>query len=68
MNRPRLNPISAICPHCENQIVGSVEIRGLYDGEAYSQCPKCNRCWSRKGTPLTKKQVRGITRENIFTL
>lgn len=65
MTRPRL--VTDICPHCR-VAVGTCEIRQLYDGVAYSQCPKCKRCWSRQGTPLKRGHLSKINRETIFTL
>jgi len=67
------------CPHCNADLrdlengppfmrsIG-VEIRGLYDGVAYNQCPDCKGNWSRKGTPLSKDQAQNISRDEIFTI
>lgn len=64
------------CPHCNADLrdpqgppfkleIG-IEIRGLYDGVAYYQCPECKGAFSRKGTPMTEDQVKNIGRDDIF--
>jgi len=64
------------CPHCGAKLIKpggflktiGVEIQGMYDGVAYWLCPDCRGAWSRRGTPLTREQVRALKREDIFTL
>jgi hypothetical protein len=65
------------CPHCHMDLRDpdgppfklemGVEIRGLYDGVAFQQCPKCEGAWTRKGTPLTRSEVLSLNRDEIFT-
>ena len=64
------------CPHCNADLRDpkgppfkremGIQIRGLYDGVAYYQCPECQGAFSRKGTPMTPEQAKNIDRDEIF--
>ena len=66
------------CPHCSFDLRSEqgppfsvaigVEVRGLYDGVAYYECPSCSGNWSRKGTPLSKKQALSMRNTDIFRI
>lgn len=47
-----------VCPHCDADLryvhngeaytrAISVEVRGVYDGGLFYQCPECDECWHR---------------------
>jgi len=53
---------SDACAKCGRRSPWGVEVRGVYDGVLYWECPACQHAWSRwpEGSPMHKKAVEMI--------
>lgn len=63
-----------LCPHCAYQLRPNMsnahmyEIRGLYDGFVFWQCPDCSGMWHRweKGNPYRERVDRWLEKHPEF--